>query len=217
MPHLHKTRVLLGSVSSVALIAANLAPVGGVVFLSWTIEDVLLLYWAESGVIGIYNLARMWVIGRWKILLLGSFFLVHYSGFMAGHLFFIYALVISDSDVSMSVSSMLDHLLLLSPALVALFISHGVSFLFNFLGEKEYQTTSLSEQINAPYNRIIIMHLTIIFGSLLVMSMDNRLLFLVLMMALKVGLDLRAHLAEHHPEGGKSPYNKLNCLRMQLV
>jgi hypothetical protein len=74
MPHLHKTRVLLGSVSSVALIAANLAPVGGVVFLSWTIEDVLLLYWAESGVIGIYNLARMWVIGRWKILFLGPFF-----------------------------------------------------------------------------------------------------------------------------------------------
>jgi uncharacterized membrane protein YphA (DoxX/SURF4 family) len=105
----------------------------------------------------------------------------------------------------MSVSRMLDHLLLLSPALVALFISHGVSFLFNFLGEKEYETTSLSEQINAPYNRIIIMHLTIIFGSLLVMSMDNRLLFLVLMMALKVGLDLRAHLAEHHREGQKEP------------
>ena len=77
MPHLHKTRVSLSSVSSVALIAANLAPVAGVVFLSWTIEDVLLLYWAESAIIGIYNLARMWVIGRWKILVVGPFFLVH--------------------------------------------------------------------------------------------------------------------------------------------
>lgn len=174
-------------------------------FLAWTIEDVLLLYWAKSGVIGIYNLARMWVIGRWKILFLRPFLLVHYSGFMVGHLFFIYALVISDSDVSMSVSSMLDHLLLLYPALVALFVSHGVSFLFNFLGEKEYQATSLSEQINAPYNRIILMHFTIIFGSLLVMAMDNRLFFLVLMMALKVALDLRGHLAEHHSEGQKEP------------
>ena len=69
--------------------AADLAPVGGVVFFAWTIEDVLLLYWAESAVIGFYNLARMWVIGRWKILVVGPFFLVHYSGFMAGHLFFI--------------------------------------------------------------------------------------------------------------------------------
>ncbi len=41
MPHLHKTRVLLGPVSSVALIAANLAPVGGVVFLPWFITAVL--------------------------------------------------------------------------------------------------------------------------------------------------------------------------------
>jgi len=59
------------------------------------------------------------------------------------------------------------------------------------VGEKEYQATSLSEQINAPHNRIILMHFTITFGSLLVMAMDNRLFFLVLMMALKAGLDLR--------------------------
>ena len=205
MSRLHKTRVVHSSVSSVALIAANLAPVGGVLFFAWTIEDVLLLYWAESAVIGIYNLARMWVIGRWKILLLGPFFLVHYSGFMAGHLFFIYALVISSSDVSVSASGILDHLLLLSPALIALFISHGVSFFFNFLGEKEYETTSLSEQLNAPYRRIVVMHITIMLGSLLVMAMDNKLLFVVSMMALKVGLDLRAHLGEHDLEGQKEP------------
>jgi len=37
------------------------------------------------------------------------------------------------------------------------------------------------------------------------MAMDNRLFFLVLMMALKVALDLRGHLAEHHSEGQKEP------------
>ena len=203
MPHLHKSRAVHCSVSSVALIAANLAPVCGVVFFAWTIEDVLLLYWAESAVIGFYNLARMWVIGRWKVLVVGPFFLVHYSGFMAGHLFFIYALVISSTDVSLLERGVADNLLLLSPALVALFISHGVSFFLNFLGEKEYETTSLSEQLNAPYRRIVVMHLAIMLGSLLVMVMDNKLLFVVSMMALKVGLDLRAHLGEHHPEGRK--------------
>ena len=203
MPHLHKSRTVHGSVSSVALIAADLAPVGGVVFFAWTIEDVLLLYWAESAVIGFYNLARMWVIGRWKVLVVGPFFLVHYSGFMAGHLFFIYALVISSTDVSLLERGVADNLLLLSPALVALFISHGVSLLPNFLGEKEYETTSLLEQLNAPYRRIVVMHLAIMLGSLLVMVMDNKLLFVVSMMALKVGLDLRAHLGEHHPEGRK--------------
>lgn len=203
MSRLHKSRVVHSSVSSVALIAANLAPVGGVVCFAWTIEDVLLLYWAESAVIGFYNLARMWVIGRWKILVVGPFFLVHYSGFMAGHFFFIYALVISSTDVSLLERGIADYLLLLSPALVALSISHGVSFFFNFLGEKEYETTSLSEQLNAPYRRIVVMHITIMLGSLLVMAMDNKLLFVVSMMALKVGLDLRAHLGEHDPEGRK--------------
>lgn len=37
------------------------------------------------------------------------------------------------------------------------------------------------------------------------MAMDNRLFFLVLMMALNVGLDLRGYLAEHHSEGQKEP------------
>jgi len=47
------------------------------------------------------------------------------------------------------------------------------------------------------------MYLTIMLGSLLVMAMDNKLLFVVSMMALKVGLDLRAHLSEHHLERQK--------------
>ena len=111
--------------------------------------------------------------------------------------------MISSTNVSLVERGVADNLLLLSPALVALFISHGVSLLPNFLGEKEYETTSLLEQLNAPYRRIVVMHLAIMLGSLLVMVMDNKLLFVVSMMALKVGLDLRAHLGEHHPEGRK--------------
>ena len=49
------------------------------------------------------------------------------------------------------------------------------------------------------------MHLTILLGRLLVMAMDNKLLFVVSMMALKIGLDLRAHLGKHDPEGQKEP------------
>jgi hypothetical protein len=201
LKHLHEAKVELGSVSSVALIVANLIPLGGVVFLSWTVGDVLLLFWAESAVIGIYNLARMWVIGRWRVLFYGPFFLGHYGGFMVVHLLFIYGLMIPGGDASVSVSRVLDDFLVLYPALIALFISHGVSFYLNFLGRKEYETTSLQEQMSEPYKRIIVMHLTIIFGGFLVMMLDNKLPALVLMIVLKVGVDLRAHLGERHPEG----------------
>jgi hypothetical protein len=195
----------LGSASSVALIVANLIPLGGVVFLSWTVGDVLLLFWAESAVIGIFNLARMWVIGRWKVLFFGPFFLGHYGGFMVVHLLFIYGLMIPGGDASVSVSRVLDDFLTLYPALIALFISHGVSFYLNFLGRKEYETTSLQEQMSEPYKRIIVMHLTIIFGGFLVMLLDNKLPALVLMIALKIGVDLKAHLGEHQPEGKNEP------------
>jgi hypothetical protein len=55
--------------------------------------------------------------------------------------------------------------------------------------------------MSEPYKRIIVMHLTIIFGGFLVMMLDNKLPALVLMIVLKVGVDLRAHLGERHPEG----------------
>lgn len=46
-------------VSSLALVMANLVPLGGVFLLDWQVYDVLLLYWAENVVIGVINVARM--------------------------------------------------------------------------------------------------------------------------------------------------------------
>ena len=45
--------------SSIVLIIANLAPVGGVLWLDWSVFEILLLYWTESVVIGFINVLRM--------------------------------------------------------------------------------------------------------------------------------------------------------------
>lgn len=45
--------------STLALIAANLIPLLGVVLLDWDILAILLMYWAESVVVGIINVFRM--------------------------------------------------------------------------------------------------------------------------------------------------------------
>ena len=47
-------RAPLWSISSVALVAANLLPVAGVLAAGWDVADLLLVYWAESAVIGVY-------------------------------------------------------------------------------------------------------------------------------------------------------------------
>lgn len=45
--------------SSLVLIVANLAPIGGVLWLDWSVYEILLLYWTESVVIGVINVLRM--------------------------------------------------------------------------------------------------------------------------------------------------------------
>lgn len=53
-----------------------------------------------------------------------------------------------------------------------------------------------------PYKRIIVMHLTIIFGGFLSMMFGSALPALLLLIFLKVGTDLRGHLREHRPSTG---------------
>ena len=82
------------------------------------------------------------------------------------------------------------------PALLALFLSHGFSFGLNFLAQGEYRGATISGLMVAPYRRVILMQLTLIFGGWLVMALHNPLLALALLIVLKVVTDLHAHRGE---------------------
>ncbi|MEZ5488923.1 MAG: DUF6498-containing protein [Gammaproteobacteria bacterium] len=195
----------LQATSTRMLVLANLIPLAGVLLANWSIGDIMLLFWAESAIIGLFNLLKMWVIGRWSILFLGPFFIGHFGGFMVGHLLFIYALFLSGPDgADPSTSQVVADFIALWPALLGLLISHGISFRLNFLGAREYLGTSVRQQMHAPYRRIIIMHLTIIFGGFLTMALDAPLLALVLLIALKILVDVKSHISEHRRSAGPS-------------
>ena len=183
------------STSSVALILANISPAAGVLFLEWRIGEILLLFWAESAVIGVYNLAKMWVIDRLRSLFAGIFFMVHYGLFMAVHLAFIFSLFPDEFGFLGDASSFRDpHLVYLLLALVALFFSHGVSFYSNFLGDREYEGRSATSQMSEPYNRIIVIHVTILLdGFLILFIAAGEFWLLMLMIVLKIVVDLWAH------------------------
>jgi Na+/H+ antiporter NhaD/arsenite permease-like protein len=97
-------------------------------------------------------------------------------------------------------TAVLEMFVSLWPALLALFISHGYSFAVNFLGQQEYAGRSLKEQMTEPYKRIIFMHLVLIFGGGLSMILGNVTVVLLLVIAIKIWLDVRAHVREHQPE-----------------
>jgi putative flippase GtrA len=158
-----------------------------------------LLFWAESAVIGFYNLCKLGKLGGWSVLFYGPFFVGHYGAFMVGHLLFIYGFFGDGfgSGTDVQVTQVLQDFLQLAPVLLAFFISHGISFFTNFLGRQEYRGKDIKQQMSQPYRRIIIMHVTIIFGGFMAMAFDTVLPALLLLIVLKLVMDLHAHLAEH--------------------
>ena len=56
-----------------ALIAANMVPLLGVLFAGWDLAAVMVLFWAESAVIGFYTLLKMAVVGKWLAVFYGLF------------------------------------------------------------------------------------------------------------------------------------------------
>ncbi len=203
-PQTHN-RIDSGPASTVVLVIANLIPLAGVLLDDWSIGDIMLLFWAESAIIGVFNLVKMWIVGRWSVLFLGPFFIAHFGGFMAGHLLFIYALFLSGPEVmEPSTQQVAADFVQLWPALLGLLVSHGISLRFNFLGRREYLVTDVRQQMSAPYRRIVIMHLTLIFGGFLTMALDVPLLALFLLILLKIAMDVRAHRREHRCPGMRS-------------
>jgi len=191
----------LSSPSSIALISANLVPVVGTLFLGWKLSDVMVLYWAESAIIGFLTICKMIVIGRWFALLAVPFFLGHFGGFMVVHFLFIYAFFVEGVNSGGSFGGDLPAVgqmfIVLWPALAALFFSHAWSFVQNFLGRREYLGRSVRDQMGEPYSRIIFMHLVIIFGGGLALLLGAPEPVILLVIAVKIFVDLRAHLKEH--------------------
>lgn len=199
----------IASPSALILIIANLIPVAGSVFLGWKLSDVMVLYWAESAVIGFFNICKIIIIGRWAALFAAPFFAGHFGGFMAVHFMFIYTIFIEQFQAGGESSGDLAEVALLFtslwPALAALFISHAFSFYANFLGRREYQLKTVKDQMSEPYGRIMFMHLVLIIGGGVTMVLGSPAPVLLAMIALKVFFDVKAHLKQH---SGSKPVAK---------
>ena len=201
IPQVESQPLTLASPSTLALIIANLVPVAGTLFLGWNLSHVMVIYWAESAVIGFFTLCKIVVIGRWGALLAGPFFVGHFGGFMAVHFLFIYTIFVKGLDGMNDGADDLGEVALvfiaLWPALAILFASHAFSFFNNFLGRQEYRGKTIKDQMSEPYNRIIFMHLVLILGGGLTLILGGAIPVLVLVIGLKIYFDVKAHIKEH--------------------
>jgi hypothetical protein len=249
--------------SAIALLIANAIPLVGVLFFGWSLLTILVLYWVENGIVGLWTLSRIalargslipvppempsdaamaatgsatraatlqeaWrqaraaqlaraegvaaggraagraelaavldaAMGGFSPVLrigLAGFFLIHYGIFWTVHGIFVFALpeFAGGSAAFGEVSGSM------ALAAVALFISHGASFFLNYLGRGEYRTTSPTRAMAAPYGRVVILHLTIIFGAFVVAFLGSPIGALLVLVTLKTAFDLGLHLREH--------------------
>jgi len=84
-------------------------------------------------------------------------------------------------------------------------VSHGISFVVNFLGSGEYRHTTVNQQLAAPWKRVLIMHATMLVGAWSVMLFEAPVGALVMLAVLKIVVDLHGHLRERQATSEAKP------------
>lgn len=211
------------SLSILALTAANLVPLGGVLYFGWDVISVVVLYWTENVVVGFYNVLKLALVkagGEQPWLdKLGAiiFFCGHFGIFCAVHGILLLVIFNMGGGIEALLSdeaqqSMLATLLLpitavarfwhvrppgLGLPILALVVSHGVSFIYNFCLEGEYARLTIDELVLQPYRRMLLLHAAIIAGGIPVVAFGSPPLLLVILVGLKIGLDIWLHIKSH--------------------
>ncbi len=177
----------------------------------------MLLFWLENVVIGIFNVGRMAMAPPYTVSVtiykcfLIPFFVVHYGIFTLVHGVFVFvlfspktaALGTSSGDALLTLMGFLtvvpDYIPPTVPlALIAIILSHGASFFLNFLWRGERYLTDLDTLMMAPYQRVVLLHLTLLAGGFLIVALGEPKSVIAVFVLLKIVIDVMAHRAERN-------------------
>lgn len=208
------------------LVIANMIPLVGVIFFGWDAFNIIVAYFMEALVIGFFNVLRIAVLKEpppskhpheWKLA-----FVPIYTAFFGG-LCTLYGTIIffvfGESQgigfpkpgqgwpcFLVFVQIWIDGLrqcLTMRPdmtyALVALFMCHGISYVYDSLikGENRTQEALQSQLLRQPLSRLLVMHLAVVIGGGLSIELGSPVAILVVLIALKTSIDMKLHVAQH--------------------
>ena len=211
-------------ISAILLVAANAIPIIGVAFWDWSLMMILVLYWIESGIVGVINIFKISRaqggddpavsvdgnrvtirisgvaagMGRGAVI---GFFVMHYGIFWVVHGIFIFLLpLFAGLSTGLLLGPMdfgplpLDGLLLSTLLLAA---SHTVSFFTNYLGRGEYLRATPTRQMMSVYGRVVALHVTVVAGAIVIGLFGSPIAALYLLVGIKTAIDLVLHVREH--------------------
>jgi hypothetical protein len=216
----------ISDIPVICLVAANAIPLYGVAIGGWDAFSIVLLYWAENLIIGFYNVLKMATFkaespaGQLQKLFMIPFFILHYGGFCAGHGFFVLLLFGKKTGIMSAggqhlpcvfvflelLFNVVRQMFAIVPraflfAFASLFISHGISFVHNFILKGEYLHTNSNQLMTNPYSRIVVMHIAILGGAFLSAAIGTPVAVLIVLVILKTIIDLKLHFREHKKFG----------------
>jgi hypothetical protein len=211
------------------LLGSNMLPLLGVLFAGWDVTAILLLYWIENIVIGLFNVVKMLSVRledgerSTSRFFTAGFFILHYGGFTAVHGIILFHLLgLSDGESPLfppqewgtplqAVHAIADNARRLWEAMpgawawgiAALVLSHGVSLVLNYFMGGERQLSSLKRLMNEPYNRVIVLHVVLIAGGMLIDRLGSPVYLLVALVLVKIRMDIHLHIREHERKRAK--------------
>ena len=193
----------------------------------WGYYQTLLIYWGEALVIGGYNVLRLLTVGlfgerplgdwlarsvdvttgaRIGLTLIGTaFFVVKFGGLALVVGFFVVTLpaFLSEAEGSGGASVFRALNAAGQGAAVAvglLALSHGISFVKNFIGRREYARVDVLSLIFLPYARMSLVALVLAAALVVARAAPGAAgttAFPVVVILLKLAADAAAHAAEH--------------------
>jgi hypothetical protein len=183
------------------IIAVNLLPAFGILFLGWSMVSIMVLYWIENVIVGFFTILKMAFAtaeteGSVTKLFMIPFFCVHYGIFCAAHAFFIFMIFLVGTARSGSGNLLIPlvqsgfELAGLSIPILGMFINYGISFYLNYIKSGMYRYASLNSLMSEPYPRIVPLHIGLILGGFVILSLGSPVWIVLILVALKTGAEV---------------------------
>lgn len=205
-----------------ALIAANLVVAAITLWRGWGFYEIIIVYWCEAVIIGGYNFARMCMVGLagrpfgksidmdlgsrlFLVVVVLGFFVVKFGGFAltlgllvaAVPAFLQHAPDAAGHEIWKGLRAVGGGVAI---AVAVLFVSHGISFVMNFLLRREYENANLLVLLFWPYVRMSLVMLALAAGLIaakLFSALDTSTAFGIAVVLVKLAADLVMHVVEH--------------------
>lgn len=186
--------------SGLWLLGANLITIVLALHEGWDLQELMLVYWGQSVIIGYYNFRRILDLNRFSTenfkmngvrppetektkRQTATFFALHYGGFHAGYLVFL----LSEGQ------GFQGSWLMLFICAVGFYLNHRYSY-FHYREQDQNRTPNIGTIMFFPYARVVPMHITIATGNAIGPTTTSSLL---LFLVLKTAADVVMHLIEH--------------------